>query len=264
MVLLPGCNCCIPCPRPCPSIRYIAIRFQVAAASGSPLYSSLPLTVTPAYPGYSSYTWTPPGVLSSVSSPAIDETLIVDLWQQPNFSVSGTYGNISVNSSCIVSYRFSHSLALGTWHAFDPESGQFRRTNTLTETVTVFNSSFPLGVWGASQFVWQDNFNWMSPFAAIRRNRTVSMSPSTFRECSNPGVWAVTSETTSASFPVQGESYNIPEVPGLETRVVPYYDPGPWYYPHFFNPAYVVGEGYLSPLLWRRILPDPQITITVS
>jgi hypothetical protein len=277
MVLLPGCVCCPPpCSRPCPSIRYVAIRFQVAAASGNPIASSLPLTVPSTYPGGSSRSWTPPGVLSSVSSPEIDETLVVDLWQAPGFSVVGTYGRIDVTSlddffnPCKVSYSFSHKLVLGTWPRFRNDGGGVvGLTRNLLETVDVQNQLFPWGMWDSSDFLYRDQIAWDAGLVIDpRKTRTITKQPPTFRECSGPGGWNIASDVSTGTAPSVGGSYVRPEPNGAFgqylTNVVPYYDPGPSYYPYYGAPYYEVGEGFASTLEWRRILPDPVVTITVS
>lgn len=273
MVLLPGCNCCIPCPRPCRSIRYIAIRFQVAAASGSPIFSSLPLTVdttnVTGVPG--TRPWTPPGILSTASSPAVDETLVVDLWQEPGFTVTGTYGQIQVFPtsnffSCAVAYEFAHSITLGTWPIFDnlAASNNFKFNRTIGESVSVTNNSFPLGVWDSSQFEWRDTYRWVSGGTIDpSKNRVISRQPPTFQECSSPDSWSTTSDTTTGTYPSVGGSYFRPEPTTGLTNIVPYYDPGSSGFPNFGRPEFYQ-ETFVSPVLWTRLLSDPVVTITVS
>jgi len=273
VVLLPGCGCCFPCPRPCPSIRYVAIRFQLPAVSGNPIFSSLPLTIDATAWGGTTRSWTPPGILSTVSSPAIDETLVVDLFQEPGFSVAGTYGQITVFPlggiySCLVTYGFSHSVTLGTWPVFDSlaASNNFRYLRTLQEDVSVENNLFPLGAWDTTEFLWRDTYGWRSgntiePSMA----RTISRQPATFQECSSPDSWATVSDVASGTYPSVGGSYERPFLiaPGGNTNIVPYFDPGSPGFPNFSRPEFYQ-ETFVSPLLWRRLLPDPVVTITVS
>jgi hypothetical protein len=268
MVLLPGCECCPPpCPRPCPSIRYVAIRFQVAAASGNPIYSSLPLTVESDYTAEPTYSWTPPGILSTASSPAVDETLVVDLFREPGFSVVGTYGTITVNAQCVVSYQFSHKITLGDWPIFtyDSATNNFRFPRTLSETVSVRSSKFPLGVWDNAQFEWKDEYRWTSGGTIDpEKIRAIARQPATFRECSSPDSWSTMSDVTTGTYPSVGGSYFRPEPSTGQTNIVPYYDPGSPGFPNAGKPEYLAGESFASPLLWRRLLPDPVVTITVS
>ena len=275
MVLLPGCVCCPQCRRPCPSIRYVAIRFQVAAASGNPIASSLPLTVPSTYPGGSPRSWTPPGVPSSVSSPEIDETLVVDLWRSPGFSVVGTYGRIDVTSlddffnPCAVSYRFIHTLVLGTWPRFQQYGGgAVEGTRTLYEIIDVQNKLFPWGMWGSSDFLYRDQISWDAGLVIDpRKVRTITKQPPTFRECSGPSSWNITTDVSTGTAPSAGGNYVRPEPGGsiaYLTNVVPYYDPGPSYYPYYGAPYHEAGEAFSSDLQWKRILPDPVVTITVS
>ena len=280
MVLLPGCNCCIPCPRPCPSIRYVAIRFQVAAASGNPIYSSLPLTVDTknltGVPGTRS--WTPPGILSTASSSAVDETLVVDLFQEPGFSVVGTYGKITVSPTsdffpCVVSYEFSHSMALGSWPRFEANaaSNNYRFPGPRTESVSVRNQKFPLGVWDTTEFEWKEEYRWTSGGTfEPEKIRTIARRPATFQECSSPDSWNTASDVTTGTpdaltgtYPSVGGSYFRPEPNTNLTNVVPYWDPGSVGFPNFGRPEFYQ-ETFASPLLWRRLLPDPVVTITVS
>lgn len=281
MVLLPGCNCCIPCPRPCPSIRYIAIRFQVAAVSGNPIYSSLPLTVDTAnLTGVAgTRSWTPPGILSTASSSAVDETLVVDLFQEPGFSVIGTYGKITVTptsdffSPCGVYYEFSHSISLGSWPRFeaDAASNNYKFPAPRTESVSVRNQKFPLGVWDTAEFEWKEEYRWSSGGTLEpEKIRTIARRPATFQECSSPDSWNTASDVTTGTpdvltgtYPSVGGSYFRPEPNTNLTNVVPYWDPGSAGFPNFGRPEFYQ-ETFVSPLLWRRLLPDPVVTITVS
>lgn len=276
MVLLPGCTCCIPCPRPCPAIRYVAIRFQLAAASGNPIFSSLPLTVDTTNTGVpGTRSWTPPGILSSVSSPAIDETLVVDLWQAPGFSVVGTYGKITVIPSCDVYYEFTHSIALGSWPRFEANaaSNNYKNPGQRTESVSVVGRKFPLGVWDTAEFEWKDEYRWTSGGTfEPEKIRTIARRPATFQECSSPDSWNTASDVTTGTpdaitgtYPSVGGSYFRPE-PNTNTNltnIVPYYDPGSAGFPNYGRPEFYQ-ETFVSPVLWRRLLPDPVVTITVS
>ncbi len=276
MVLLPGCRCCgSPCARPCPSIRYVAIRFQVAAASGNPIASSLPLTVNSPYSWEPPRSWTPPGILSTASSPEVDETLVVDLFSAPGFSVIGTYGRIDVTplddlfSPCRVTYRFEHVLSLGTWPRFRQDDGRLVVANrTVTETVTVTNLEFPWGMWDASEFRYKDTIKWdaFGTTSDPNKTRTITKQPPTFRECSGPSGWNVATNVVTGTAPDVGGNYVRPEPSGsgvFTTNVVPYFDTGPSYPPYNGNP-YFAGESFASTLEWKRILPNPVVTITVS
>lgn len=268
MVLLPGCTCCIPCPRPCASVRYVAIRFQVAAVSGNPIYSSLPLVVDTTNVGTpGTRSWTPPGVLTNVSSAAVDETLVVDLWQSPGFTVSGTYGSIRVLSDCNVNVEFLHSITLGTWPRFDAlaASNNFRSNRTLTESVSYSVNLFPLAGWGTTDFLWRDTTNWVSGGTnEPSKTRVLTRQPATFQECSSPDSWGAVSDVVTGTYPSAGGSYFRPELVNSSlTNIVPYYDPGSSGFPNFGRPEFYQ-ETFVSPLLWRRLLPDPVLTITVS
>lgn len=272
MVLMPCGSCCgqTSCPRPCSSIRYVSVRFQLGAASGNPIASTLPVAVT----GGLASPWSPPGILSSVTSPAIDETLVVDLQQEPGFEVVGTYGKITSFSSshpftpCAITYEFVHTLNLGQWPVWNPTGAQtpFWWPRAVTETVSAWVILFPWAGWDASQFIFREKRSWVSGRTYDPRyERTIDYQPATFQECSGPGSWSVTSDSTVGTYPSPGGSYVRvePAYPNL-TNVVPYMDPGPSYFPIFGQPYWEPGYQFVDPFNWRRILPDPVVTVTVS
>jgi hypothetical protein len=243
----------------------------------------LPVVVTLyEYPGgfKETFDFYAPGISSSVSSPEIDETLVLDLSQEPGEDVVGQYGKITnAKDPCAISFSFSYRLVLGEWPIFNPTNtqgfypfdyGPGQSRNVEYELISVSSLAFPFAITSSDNFTirWRESWNVGSETIDPYKRREVQKSPAEFQSCTSPNQWPTASETITGSFPAQYGQYvkGISPYPQL-TNVVPwYYQNKAWYDPQYLPDPYPAwdNQGFTDPFYWRRILPDPVVTVTVS
>lgn len=297
-VFIPGCPCCgVGCPRPCQNITTVACRFHIPAGSGDP-FANLPLR---RYSGNRNpdgsliydTDWFPGHPYSSpVSWPEIDETLVIDITKPPPSTITGNYGSLSLTSTldstgaitdCRLNVSFSYSVMICRWPYWRYSSSLgwvYAGERDVKERVGVSHASAPAersipyvlsaASLGASNFSVTTSAQWIGVNGSGGSwTRIIQRAPAVFRDCdSQPASWPVT-EDTSVGLAVGGE-YTIqdytnpggyPLNPGF-TILIPYMIgsvDGADY--TLDNPNFIAVE---EPLRWRRVLPEPTLTITVT
>ena len=274
MVLMPGCGCCVSftCPRPCASqFRYISVRFQHAAGSGNPIVTTLPVDVIDysVYPiGSASKQWSPPDVPSTVSFDAVDETIVIDTFETPGYTISGAYSQATVGglSACFSSVSFSRQVEIGQWRTFnETQANQWSIRRPFYERVEV-SVNLP---WISPQSNLYDvstGVTWNTRLIPVsaQYSWTRTQTPVSGSECTSPTSWGQSSLVSSGvahlgefTKPGYSDVYSI-------KYFVPYSNYGT-------NGVYGSLETYSNysglpeeRLVWRRLLPDPTTTISVS
>jgi hypothetical protein len=221
-----------------------------------------------------------PGISRNVTSQAIDETLVLDLSQEPGADVVGQYGKITnAKDPCAISFSFSYKLVLGEWPIFNPTNTQGfypydyfpgRAKNVLYEYVSAVSLAVPFAITSAQNFTlqWRESWNVGSEQIDPYKRREVQKSPTDFQSCTSPDQWPATSQTITGSFPSQYGQYVKGDAPYPSlTNVVPWFPQSKYWYDPSWLPdpyPYWSGQSFSAPFYWRRILPDPVVTVTVS
>lgn len=300
MILLPSCLCCgqSQCPRLCSQeFRYVHFRFRLAAASGNPIVNTplktgrfdftKPIIVNGFPVGFEKIAedWTPPEMLGSVSSPEIDETVVLDL-QEPtpefgNSITSGTYARIIVSGwnngnnwfyfPCQVVAEFNYKLTLGSWRTRQSGNDTVGLLQEVSESVgMIVNIPYP---WvrsvGVVEYGWSANWNTTpsayNPSWGVSKRYRPAAGVS---DCSDPDQWPLYSQTTDPDGPVQGQVFKKPDTP---TNTFQFFEPYQYTTPP--NLEWLKYEGdyvdikqdrQVEYIDWRRILPDPTVEITLS
>ena len=304
MVLMPGCLCCgqAGCPRLCSNITHAAFRFHIPAGSGDP-FANLPLkrfagNYQPnGFGGFDPLydtDWVPEHPHPrDLSWPEIDETLVIDLTQPPPTTVAGTHGSVVFEPvtdhtgalvDCILSVGFSYSLNICTWPYWRWSASLgwvYQSSPMISESVGIslrwFNglfTPFPYVVsaasLGAANFAlskWARYFR-VDESSTHAWHRHIVREPAVFRDCNTqPESWPIT--TNASAGLVAGNEYTPDNYtdPGNpfdlgSTILIPYltgHVDGADY--TLQNPNFVSTE---EPLRWRRLLPEPTLTVTVT
>ena len=273
-MLLPGCGCCVsfpafPCPRPCASeFRYISVRFQHAAGSGNPIATTLPVDVIGDDPlGATSRPWSPPDVPSTVSFDAVDETIVIDTFETPGYTISGTYGLATVGgpSECFASVGFFRQVEIGKWRHYSESSGF---PNTWSSPLPFYeavslSANLPwISPQGGSYDI-STSISWNTRQVPISAQYSWArtQTPASGNQCTAPTSWGQSSLAVSGVAHL--EEFTKPGNSNFFSTkyFVPYSNSGGYgVLERYFNYSGLPEER----LVWRRLLPDPTITISVS
>lgn len=241
MVLLPGCPCCSAgisaCPTrlTCDGITTLAIRCQRPAYSGDMISDPGP------YEADFGFVWSPPNS-GTISGPALDETIIVDLTRPTTYTVTGTNFDATFDTvQCLVIVGGGGVSPVAWTQPWFSTSGDYLYNTTVTESVYISSSNLAYirtsAVPAAVPEVFIRSRFYFDAFRNSQRNYLYTMpAGGSCRDASSSWPLTATGGTIA-----QGATYRV-NWPAYEGNVF---------------------QGWIQ-LGLRRVMPDISVSVTAS